>query len=51
VHEDDLPAYGNSFITQGYIYEYGTLNGSNGVLPNGKPEFPDGDGPTLRVVL
>jgi hypothetical protein len=25
VHEDGLPAYDNSFITQGYTYEYGTL--------------------------
>jgi hypothetical protein len=41
VHEDGLPAYGNSFITRGYIYPYGTLNGSNGVLEDGSPEFPD----------
>jgi hypothetical protein len=41
VHEDGLPAYGNSFITQGYIYPEGTLNGSNGVLPDGSPEFPE----------
>jgi hypothetical protein len=39
-HEDGLPAYGNPFITQGYIYPEGTLNGSNGVLPDGSPEFP-----------
>jgi len=38
---DDLPAYGNSFITQGLIYPFGTLNESNGVLPDGTPEFPD----------
>ncbi|MBT8098357.1 MAG: hypothetical protein KJO82_01335 [Gammaproteobacteria bacterium] len=36
-----LPAYGNSFITQGYIYPAGTLSEGNGVLPNGDPEFPD----------
>ena len=41
VHEDGLPAYGNSFITQGYIYPEGTLNGSNRALPDGSPEFPD----------
>ena len=41
VHEDGMPAYGNILITQGYIYPHGTLNGSNGVLPNGEPEFPD----------
>ncbi len=41
VHEDGTPAHGNTFITQGYIYPHGTLNGSNGVLPNGEPEFPD----------
>jgi hypothetical protein len=39
--EDGYPAYGNSFITTGYIYPEGTLNGTNGVLANGKPEFPD----------
>lgn len=41
VHEDGMPAYGNGFITQGYIYPYGTLDGANGVLPDGSPEFPD----------
>jgi len=41
VHEDGLPAYGNPFITQDYIYPKGTLNGSNGVLPDGSPEFPE----------
>jgi hypothetical protein len=41
VHEDGLPAYGNPFITKGYIYEDGTLSGNNGVLPDGSPEFPD----------
>jgi hypothetical protein len=40
VDEDGLPAYGNSFVTQGYIYPYGTLDGSNGVKPNGEPQFP-----------
>ena len=41
VLDNGMPAYGNSFITEGYIYEYGTINGSNGILPNGDPEFPD----------
>jgi hypothetical protein len=40
VHEDGMPAYGNPFITQGYIYPAGTLNGANGVNPDGSPEFP-----------
>jgi hypothetical protein len=41
VYEDGMPAHGNTFITQGYIYPQGTLNGSNGVLPDGSAEFPD----------
>jgi hypothetical protein len=40
-HADGSPAYGNYFVTQGYLYPEGTLNGSDGVLPNGRPEFPD----------
>jgi len=40
-YEDGLPADGSSFITRGYIYEYGTLQGGNGVNPDGSPEFPD----------
>ncbi|HEX5165674.1 MAG TPA: hypothetical protein VFV93_09785 [Thermomicrobiales bacterium] len=40
-HEDGLPARGSAFITQGYLYPAGTLNGSNGVLPDGSPEFPE----------
>ncbi len=39
--EDGLPAFGNEFITEGFIYPYGTLDGTNGVNPNGTPEFPD----------
>ncbi|NLX10603.1 MAG: hypothetical protein GXY36_13180 [Chloroflexi bacterium] len=38
---DGLPNYGSAFVTQGYVYPEGTLNGTNGVLPNGEPEFPD----------
>lgn len=36
-----LPAYGNAFVTQGYIYAHGTLDGHNGVAADGSPEFPD----------
>ena len=37
------PAYGNSFVTQGYIYPAGTLNadGSNGANADGSAEFPE----------
>ena len=38
---DGLPGYANEFITEGYIYEAGTLNEANGVNPDGSPEFPD----------
>ena len=41
VFEDGVPAYGNSFVTFGYLYPEGTLNGTNGVLADGSPEFPD----------
>lgn len=41
VFDDGLPAHGSSFVTEGYIYEYGTLSDSNGVLADGSPEFPD----------
>ena len=41
VHDDGMPAYGNAFVTQGYIYPAGTLTESNGVNPDGSPEFPD----------
>lgn len=39
--DDGMPQYGSPFVTQGYVYPEGTLNGTNGVLPNGEPEFPD----------
>lgn len=39
--EDGLPAAGSFFVTHGYLYPAGTLNGSNGVNPDGSPEFPD----------
>ena len=42
VFEDGMPAYGNPFITQGYLYPAGTLNGGvEGTLPDGSPAFPD----------
>lgn len=42
VHDDGLPAYGNPFVTQGYIYEAGTLDGGHeGVNPDGTPVFPE----------
>jgi hypothetical protein len=40
LHMDGSPAYGNEFITEGYIYRAGTLNGTNGVNADGSPEFP-----------
>ena len=41
VHDSGMPAYGNPFVTQGYIYPAGTLDGSDGILADGSPEFPD----------
>jgi hypothetical protein len=45
VFADGLPAYGNAFVTEGYLYPPGTLTceegGCNGVLADGSPEFPD----------
>lgn len=41
VYPDGYPDYGNSFVTQGYIYEEGTLNGTDGINADGSPEFPD----------
>lgn len=40
-YDDGLPAHGSGFVTMGYIYPAGTLNGTNGVNPDGSPEFPD----------
>jgi hypothetical protein len=40
--EDDMPADGNAFVTQGYIYPAGTLDdGVKGTLADGSPTFPD----------
>ena len=41
-HDDGSPAYGAPFITQGYIYPAGTLDGDiEGTLADGSPAFPD----------
>jgi hypothetical protein len=48
-HEDGMPAGGNTFIVEGFIYPEGTLDGTNGVIvsvdeegnPVVEPEFPD----------
>ncbi|MGB5809921.1 MAG: hypothetical protein WBG86_05275 [Polyangiales bacterium] len=39
--EDGLPAYGNSFVTQGYIYPFGFLVNHDGANPDGSPAFPE----------
>jgi hypothetical protein len=37
-----MPAYGNAFVTQGYVYPAGTLDGGvEGTTPEGAPAFPD----------
>ncbi len=36
-----MPAYGNEFITEGYIYPHGFLDGREGVKEDGSPAFPD----------
>ncbi|WP_299886668.1 hypothetical protein [uncultured Ruegeria sp.] len=42
VFDDGMPAFGNAFVTQGYIYEDGTLDGGEeGTLSDGSPAFPD----------
>jgi hypothetical protein len=38
---DGLPAGAATYVTQGYIYPAGTLDGANGVLADGSPEFPN----------
>ncbi len=39
--EDGMPAYGNSFVTQGYIYPHGFLDDNEGINPDGSPAFPE----------
>ncbi|MEP0190250.1 MAG: hypothetical protein ABJE00_07550, partial [Erythrobacter sp.] len=42
VHENGMPAHGNAFVSQGYIYPAGTLEAdTKGVLEDGSPAFPD----------
>ncbi|MEM9426205.1 MAG: hypothetical protein AAGA06_05840 [Pseudomonadota bacterium] len=42
VHENGMPAHGNAFLSQGYIYPEGTLaDGTVGVLEDGSPAFPE----------
>ena len=42
VHDDGLPAFGNAFITQGYIYPAGQLDGGvEGTNSDGTPVWPD----------
>jgi hypothetical protein len=36
-----LPAHGNNFITQGFLYPGGFLDTRDGVLADGGPAFPD----------
>jgi hypothetical protein len=40
--DDGMPAYGNAFVTQGYVYPAGTLDGGvEGTTPDGSPAFPE----------
>ena len=42
VDADGMPAHGNPFVTQGYIYPAGTLSGTDaGVLEDGSPAYPN----------
>jgi hypothetical protein len=42
VFDDGLPAHGNTYISQGYIYPAGTLSADvDGVNADGSPQFPE----------
>lgn len=42
LHENGMPAHGNAFISQGYIYPAGTLEAdTKGVLEDGSPAYPN----------
>lgn len=41
VSEEGYPVHGSTFITQGYLYPAGTLDGAPGVNADGSPQFPD----------
>jgi hypothetical protein len=38
---EGFPANDAAFVAQGYIYPAGTLKGTDGVLEDGSPEYPD----------
>ena len=40
VFDDGLPAYGNAFVTEGYIFPYGYLDTNQGVGEDGQPINP-----------
>ena len=41
VFEDGFPAYGNAFVTQGYIYPHGFLDDHEGIASDGGPAYPE----------
>ncbi len=41
VDENGLPAYGDEFITEGYLYPHGFLDTHEGVNEDGSPSYPD----------
>ncbi len=42
LHDNGMPAHGNAFVSQGYIYPEGTLEAETaGVLEDGSPAYPD----------
>lgn len=41
VYDDGYPAYGNAFITQGYVYPHGFLDEHAGVNEDGSPSAPE----------
>lgn len=38
---DGMPVHSAPFSTKGFVYPAGTINGTNGVLADGTPEFPE----------
>ncbi|NNE12454.1 MAG: hypothetical protein HKN41_09450 [Ilumatobacter sp.] len=41
VFDDGWPAYGNAFVTQGYLYPAGAIEDGAGVEADGSPTHPD----------
>jgi hypothetical protein len=41
LNAEGKPAYGNEFITEGFIYPYGFLDDKDGVDADGKPTHPE----------